>query len=201
MKILGVSVTGYFVRNSIHLGSAWKAAQEASRAARSLCASKYTSVLGSSRLCHAPRTSMPFFLNISTSPSRNRLCRSLIRLLLVSTVYIRSSKQREFFAAFIPKSPGILGPHGTAGVAGPRCPLWTANPAAKPTIRTPTRIPERPKPVSTNCFFIDLLLNASAHRAGYGFYPHRKLLEIRLNVGIINGVGFGWRIAGVDACS
>src|SRR5436309_4511133 len=135
---------------------------------------------------------MPFFLNISTSPSRNRLCRSLIRLLLVSTVYIRSSKQREFFAAFIPKSPGILGPHGAAGVAGPRCPLWTANPAAKPTIRTPTRIPERPKPVSTNCFFIALLLNASAHRAGYGFYPHRKLLEIRLSVGIINGVGFGW---------
>src|SRR6266516_148895 len=168
MKILGFSVTGYFVRNSIHLGSAWKAAQEASR----------------------------------TAPSRNRLCRSLIRLLLVSTVYIRSSKQREFFAAFIPKSPGILGPHGTAGVAGPRCPLWTANPAAKPTIRTPTRIPERPKPVSTNCFFIDLLLNASAHRAGYGFYPEAsKLLEISLSIGIINGEGLGWRIVGVDDCS
>src|SRR5436190_24071987 len=128
MKILGVSVTGYFVRNSIHLGSAWKAAQEASRAARSLCASKYTNVLGSSRLCHTPRTSMPFFLNISTSPSRNRLWRSLIRLLLVSTVYIRSSKQRELFAVFAHNSPAILGPHGAAGVAGPRCPPWAADP-------------------------------------------------------------------------
>src|SRR5262249_8478960 len=137
---------------------------------------------------------MPFFLNIATSPSRNRVCRSLIRLLLVSTVYIRSSKQRELFAAFVPKSPAILGPHGAAGAAGPRCPFWTANPAAKPTIRTHTRIPERLKPVSTNCFFINLLLNAPGHRAGYGFYPETsEAFAICSSVGIINGVGFGWR--------
>src|SRR2546426_1188198 len=101
---------------------------------------------------------MPFFLKISTSPSRNRLWRSLIRLLLVSTVYIRSSKQRELFAVFAPNSPAILGPHGAAGVAGPRCPPWAANPTARPTIRTPTTIPERPERVSINCFFIDLLV-------------------------------------------
>src|SRR2546422_102515 len=85
---------------------------------------------------------MPFFLNIATSPSRNRLCRSLIRLLLVSTVYIRSSKQREFFAVFVPNSPTILGPHGAAGASGPRCPrykLEVRTPTTKPTIRTPTR--------------------------------------------------------------
>src|SRR5207244_860738 len=101
---------------------------------------------------------MPFFLNISTSPSRNRLWRSLIRLLLVSTVYIRSSKHRELFAVFAPNPPAILGPHGAAGVSGPRCPPWAANPTARPTIRTPNTIPERPERVSINCFFIDLLV-------------------------------------------
>src|SRR3989442_14310495 len=101
---------------------------------------------------------MPFFLNIATSPSRNRLCRSLIRLLLVSTVYIRSSKQREFFAVFVPNSPTILGPHGAAGASGPRCPLWVSNPTAKPTIRTPPTSPEKLKQVSTNCFVIHLLV-------------------------------------------
>src|SRR2546429_538948 len=101
---------------------------------------------------------MPVFLNISTSPSRNRLWRSLIRLLLVSTVYIRSSKQRELFAAFDPNSPAILAPHGAAGVAGPRCPPWAANPTARPTLRTPTTIPETPERVSINCFSISLIV-------------------------------------------
>src|SRR2546426_12108040 len=109
---------------------------------------------------------MPFFLNIATSPSRNRLCRSLIRLLLVSTVYIRSSKQREFFAVFVPKSPVILGPHGAGGVAVPRCPFWVANPTATPMIRTPKTIPKRPKRVRTNCFFMCLLVNASVRCVG-----------------------------------
>src|SRR5207245_9249638 len=95
---------------------------------------------------------------MAASPARCRARRWLIRLLLVSTVYIGSSKQREFFAVFVPNSPTLLGPHGAAGASGPRCPLWVANPTAKPTIRTPTTGPERLKRVSTNCFFIDLLV-------------------------------------------
>src|SRR5262249_38710110 len=70
--------------------------------------------------------------------------------------------QREVFAAFVPKSPSIFGPHGAGGVAVPRCALWPANPRAKPMTRTPTTIPDRPKRVSTNWFFMCLLVNALA---------------------------------------
>src|SRR5262249_57673196 len=104
-------------------------------------------VLGSPRSCHTAMTSTPLFLNTSTSPSRNRLCRSLISPLklpcptrLSSTVYMRNSKQREFGAVFVPSGGAIFGPHGAGGPPAPPLPRPLPPPAPQPPL---ARLPPR----------------------------------------------------------
>src|SRR5688572_20261906 len=72
-------------------------------AVRAIAIGIHTSVSGLPRCCHTPTICAPCFWKMATSFSRNRWCSSLMLPLKVpvptrvlSTVYIRTSKQRDF---------------------------------------------------------------------------------------------------------